>query len=262
MPTTIPRAIKKFNSFLTKTCNYLSLGAPTNAARFNWTPANLSAWQAFLTAWAPLFLLYDDKAESYTTAIKNKLIGIKNNAVVYARTNKLIELVKACTTLNGDDCAVFGLPPKLAITPISTHSEASLAKMKGKDKTIITEELVYPEIIIMGGGMLHIKAYCESKQSGRPHKPEGFDEIEYAIGVFYSTATGLPTSPNDSRLIKDYSSKSNFKIQTDTMASNLTAIASGSATPLKVAVFFFRWAKSKHPTLDGPWSVAFTSPIL
>jgi hypothetical protein len=262
MPTTIPRAIKKFNSFLTKTCNYLPLGAPTNAVRFNWTAANLSAWQAFLTAWAPLFLLYDNKAESYTTAIKNKLIGIMNNAVVYARTNKLIELVKACASLNGDDCAVFGLPAKLAITPISTHSEASLAKTKAKDKTIITEELVYPEIIPMGGGMLHIKAYCVSKQSGRPHKPEGYDELQYAISVFYSIATGLPTSPDDVRLTKDYSSKSNFKLQTSAIAANLTAIATGSATPLKVAVLFFRWAKSKHPTLDGPWSVAFTTPIL
>jgi hypothetical protein len=263
MPTIIPRTIKKFNSFLTKTCNYLPLGGPpTNAVRFNWTASNLSAWQAFLTAWAPLFLLYDNKKESYTTAIKNKLLGIITNAVNYDRNNKLMELVRACASLNADDCAVFGFPAKLAVGTSSTHSAASLAKSKVNSKTIITEELVYPEIIPIGGGILHIKAYCESKQSGRPHKPEGFDELEYAIGVFYSTATGLPTSPNDTRLIKEYSSKSNFKILTDTMASNLTAIAAGSATPLKVAVLFFRWAKSKHPDLDGPWSVAFTTPIL
>lgn len=215
-----------------------------------------------MTLWAPLYLLYDNRKESYTTAIKNKLLGIIGNAVTYAKTNKLIELVRACASLNSDDCAVFGLPAKLAITPTSTYSSASLAKTKGKDKTIITEELVYPEIIPIGGGMLHIKAYCESKQSGRPHKPEGFDELEYAIGVFYSTASGLPTSPNDTRLIKEYSSKSNFKILTDTMSSNLTAVAAGSSTPLKEAVLFFRWAKSKHPDLDGPWSVAFTTPIL
>jgi hypothetical protein len=262
MATLIPRTIKKFNSFLTKSCNYLPLGNPTNAVRFNWTAANLSAWQAFLTAWAPLFLLYDNKAESYTTAIKNKLLGIIGNAVTYARTNKLIELVKACASLNSDDCAVFGLPAKLAITPISTHSEASLTKTKALSKTIITEELVYPEIIPIGGGMLHIKAYCESKKSGRPHKPEGYDELEYAIGVFYSTATGLPVSPDDPRLTKDYSTKSNFKLLTSAITANLTAIAAGSATPLKVAVIFFRWAKSKHPELDGPWSVAFTTPVL
>ena len=262
MATIIPRTIKKFNSFLTKTCNYLPQGSPTNAVRFNWTSSNLSAWQNFLTLWVPLFLLYDNKTESYTTAIKNKLLGIITSTVNYARTNKLIELVRACASLNADDCAVFGLPVKLAIGTSSTHSAASLDKTKKKEKTIITEELVYPEIIPIGGGMLHIKAYCEQKQSGRPHKPVGFDEIEYAIGVFYSTATGLPTSPNDTRLIKEYSSKSNFKILTETMASNLTAIAAGSATPLKVAVLFFRWAKSKHPDLDGPWSVAFTTPIL
>jgi hypothetical protein len=262
MPTLISRSIKGFNSFLTKTCNYLPQGSPTNAVRFNWTASNLSTWQNFLTLWAPLFLLYDNRKESYTTAIKNKLLGIIGNAVIYARTNKLIELVKACASLNSDDCAVFGLPAKLAITPISTHSTASLDKTKSKSKTIFTEELVYPEIIPIGGGMLHIKAYCESKQSGRPHKPEGFDELEYAIGVFYSTATGLPTSSNDARLVKDYSSKSNFKLLTDTHTTNLTAIPAGQPTPLKVAVLFFRWAKSKHPDLDGPWSVAFTTPVL
>jgi hypothetical protein len=262
MATLISRSIKGFNSFLTKTCNYLPQGSPTNAVRFNWTTSNLSTWQNFLVLWAPLFLLYDNRKESYTTAVKNKLLGIIGNAVTYARTNKLMELVRACASLNSDDCAVFGLPAKLAITPISTNSAASLAKTKGKEKTIITEESVYPKIIPIGGGILHIKAYLEKVQSGRPHKPEGYDELEYAIGVFYSTATGLPVSPDDPRLTKDYSTKSNFKLLTSAIASNLTAIAAGSATPLKVAVIFFRWAKSKHPTLDGPWSVAFTTPVL
>jgi len=48
--TTIPRDIKGFNQFINQTCAYLILGTPTNAVRFNWTAAELSAWQAFLTA--------------------------------------------------------------------------------------------------------------------------------------------------------------------------------------------------------------------
>jgi hypothetical protein len=258
----IPRSIKGFNTFINKTCPYLVAGTPQNYVRFNWTAANLAAWQAFLTAWTPLFLLYDNRKESYTTAIKNKLLAIITNAVNYDRNNKLIMLIRACVSLNPDDCAVFGLPAKLAVGTSSTNSAASLAKTKTPDKTIMPDEKVYPKIIIAGGGILHIKAFTEKEQTGRPHKLKGYDQLEYAIGVFYSTATGLPISPDDARLTKDYSTKANFKLPTSAIAANLSAIPAGQATPLKVAVLFFRWAKSKHPTLDGPWSVAFTTPIL
>ncbi len=43
----IPRSIKLFDLYLARTCAYLILGVPTNAVRFNWTAANLSAWQKF-----------------------------------------------------------------------------------------------------------------------------------------------------------------------------------------------------------------------
>lgn len=245
----IPRSIKPFYNYLVQTCAYLILGVPTNAVRFNWTAANLTAWQNFLSQFTPLYNQYTNKKAGYTTDIKDKLMAIIANAVLYARANKLIELIKATVSINTTDCNTFKLPVSLAVASTSTHS---VARSKITDITIITKELVYPEIIPIGGGILHIKGYCEEKQSGRPHKPEGFDELQYAIGVFYSTATGLPISYNDARLTKDYSTKSNFKLQTDTLTANLTAIPAGQATPLKVAVIFFRWAKSKHPTLDGP----------
>ena len=130
------------------------------------------------------------------------------------------------------------------------------------DKTIIPSELVYLKIIPIGGGILQIKVYSESVRSGRAHKLKSFDEVEYAIAVFYSTSTGLPTDPSDARLTKDYSSKADFKLLTAALTANLTVIAAGAATPIKMAVLFFRWAKSKHPTLDGPWSGPFTTAIL
>jgi hypothetical protein len=257
--TIIPRSIKGFNTFIVKTNAYLILGTPTNAVRFNWTAIELTTWQGFLSAWTPLFNLYSDKKESYTTAIKNKLLGIIGNAVIYAQTNKLIELVRATASLNGDDCAVFNLPARLAIPSTSTHSTA---KTKELDKTVIPSEVVYPQIIPIGGGILHIKAYTEKKQSGRPHKLKSFDLLEYAIGVFYLGTSGLPTHPTDTRLAIAHSSKANFKLPTATMTTNLPALAAGASEPSKIAVFFFRWAKSKFPDLDGPWSIAFTTPIL
>ena len=257
--TIIPRSIAGFNKYLIRTCAYLILSNPTNAVRFNWTAANLSAWQAFLAQWTPLFNQYSDKKGGYTTSIRNKLIGIIANAIAYAETNKLIELVKATLSLNIDDCNAFGLQAKLATPAVSTHL---LEKTKTPDKTIILEEMVYPEIIPIGGGMLHIKAYLEKKQSGRPHKPEGFDLLEYAVAVFYLGTTNLPASPADTRLVIEHSSKSSFKLQTVNMTANLTTVAANTVAPSKIVVIFFRWAKSKHPELDGPWSGQFISPIL
>jgi hypothetical protein len=259
--TTIPRSISGFDLYLIRTCAYLILGTPTNAVRFNWTAANLTAWQNFLTQWTPLFNQYSDKKAGYTTNVKNKLLTIIANAVIYAENNKLIELVKACLTLNTDDCSAFNLPAKLAIPSTSTSTHP-LAKAKEADKTIIPSELVYPRLIPIGGSIIHIKAFAESSQSGRPHKLEGFDLLEYLVGIFYLGTSGLPTKPTDTRLTTAYSSKSNFKLPTAIYTSNLPLQAAGATEPAKIALFFFRWAKSKHPDLDGPWSGPFTTLIL
>jgi hypothetical protein len=255
----IPRSIKGYNTFINVTTPYLTTGVPEKYQQFGWTAANLSFWQAQQTAWNLLYPSYLNRKGAYTTDIKNDLKNIIKNTLAYDKTNKLILKVKSTTGLTSLDCSNFNIPQTYSAPVSGLHPEV---EKKVKEKTIITEESVYPKIIPIGGGILHIKAYLEKVQSGRPHKPEGYDELEYAIGVFYYTATGLPVSPDDPRLTKDYSTKSNFKLLTSAIASNLTAIAAGSATPLKVAVIFFRWAKSKHPTLDGPWSVAFTTPVL
>jgi hypothetical protein len=255
----IPRSIKEFNVFLIQSCAYLVLGNPTNAVRFNWTAANLTAWQNFLSQWTPLFNLYSNKKGGYTTDIKTELEGIIANVVLYANTNKLIALIKATITLNPSDCSTFNLPATLAVPSTSTHS---IAKSKELDKTIITLEGVYPKLLPELNGMLHIKAYAEKAQSGRPHKLKGFDLLEYSFGVFYLGTANLPTLATDTRLILGYSSKSNFILPTVTVISNLTALAAGALTPAKIIVIFFRWAKSKHPTLDGPWNGPFTSPLM
>jgi hypothetical protein len=255
----IPRSIKKFALYLAQTCAYLVLGAPTNAIRFNWTAANLTAWQNFLTLWTPLFNLYSNKKGGYTTSTKIKLEGIIANLIIYAEANKLIELVKATVSLNSDDCITFNLPTSLVIPATGVHP---LTKTKELDKTIITLEGVYPKLIPELNGLLHIKAYSEKAQSGRPHKLKDFDLLEYSYGVFYLGSANLPTLATDARLTAGYSSKSNFVLPTVTSTSNLTALATGALTPVKIIVIFFRWAKSKHPSLDGPWNGPFTSPLM
>ena len=154
---------------------------------------------------------------------------------------------------------MFNLPIKLVVPSVSTHS---VAKSNVIDKTIVIAEAVYPKLIPAAGGFLQVKVFPSIAQSGRAHKLEGFDLLDYTIGVFNSGTSGLPTHATDQRLTSSYSSKASFILPTAALTANIPALAAGEAEPLRMAVLFFRWAKSKHPDLDGPWSGPFTTPLL
>jgi hypothetical protein len=185
--------------------------------------------------------------------------NIIKNTIAYDKTNKLIMKVKATAGLTSLDCSNFNIPETYSAPVTGSHP---VAKIKGLDKTIIPDDLVYPMILPIGGSMLHIKCFTEKVHSGRAHKLKGFDLVEYAVGVFYLGTAGLPTKATDPRLVIEHSSRADFKLQTDTYTKNLTVLATGATEPAKIAIIFFRWAKSKHPTLDGPWSVGSTTQIM
>jgi hypothetical protein len=255
----IPREIEEFNSYIIHTNDYLILGSPTNAVRFGWTAQNLLDWQAFRTEWELLYFKYSDKKEYYTTAIKNSLVAIVAKAIVYDRENKLILKIKATVGLTPDDCAVFKIP----ISFVSPGLTKLAGKSGGdKNKTTITEEKVFPQIKPVGGGFVKIGANLFSKESGRPHKPEGYDMLEYKVAVFYSGTADTPTQVSDPRLSLAYSSKAGFMADLNVYTSNLPVLVADAVPPAKMAVFFFRWAKSKHPNLDGPWSGPFKTVLL
>jgi len=72
----------------------------------------------------------------------------------------------------------------------------------------------------------------------------------------------LPATAADPRLTVDHSTRASFVLPTAGMTNNLIAVPAGQGTPTKVLVIFFRWAKSKHPSLDGPWNGPFNTPLL
>jgi hypothetical protein len=273
--TTIPREIKEFDNYLNSTNLYLLLTtlvgtiATPNWKRYNWTNGatgqptnNLLDWQNFLAAWLPLHVQYMNKKGGYTTDIKNQMLIIIAQVVKYAHENKLIELVKSTLVLTAADCSAWRLPENLA-APTGTHlTGAHTTTAEATDRTKATVEGVYARLIAELGGLVHIKSFSEISESGRPHKLEGFDEVEYMAGVFYSGTANLPTSPTDVRLALGHSTKSNFLLATAGMTANLPALAVGTVPPAKILIIFFRWAKSKHPTLDGPWSVLYTTVLL
>jgi len=260
MSAIIPRGIKEFDLYIRQTYAYLILGTPTNASRYNWTAIFVAQWLAYLNQWTPLYLLYEDKKGGYTTDVKNDLLAIIENAIKYAEENKLIELIRATAVLTSKDCSTWHLPASLALPTGGTHH--ILTETTETDRTAPTTEAVFPKLIAQTGGMVRCKCYTEAAESGRAHKLAGFDLIEYSFGVFYSGTANLPTVATDTRLTIAHSSKASFVLPTAGITDNLTALAAGAAAPAKILVIFFRHAKSKHPTLDGPWSVAFITVLL
>jgi len=245
----IPHSIAGFDTFITKTNAYLILGTPTNAVRFNWTAANLTAWQGFKNQWVPLHLQYADKQGQRTTAITEQLHIIIANAMAYAKTNRLIALIKATITLTALDCETFNLPVSNA-SPNTGGGTHVTTQASATARTLPTADLVYPKIKPEGGGVIRCECFTLAVASGRAHKLAGFDLAEYSWAVFAAGTTGLPTDANDGRLVRDHSSRASFLLATGTNNTN------------KVLVIFFRWAKSKNASLDGPWNGPFSTPVL
>ncbi len=240
----IPRSISGFNGYITKTTAFLILltGGTANWTRYNWTNANLLFWQGILASWQPLYATYLDKKQR-TTAVKDQLHALITQLVEYDKPNKLILKIKATVGATVADCETFNVPLSYALVTTPATSGSVTAKKSP------TDELVYPKIKPVGGGVIKCACYPLNGK-GRAHKLEGFDLVEYAWGVFAAGTTGLPTDANDSRLTQGHSSHADFLLPTGTNNAN------------KTLIIFFRWAKSKHPNLDGPWNGAFTTPVL
>lgn len=256
MATIIPTSIAGFNRYLNQTNALLIEGSPENYTRYNWTADNLTAWQEFQTEWLLIFDLYDNVA-TYTTSGKDGLLVIIENAINYANENRLILLLKATQNLTPAECIIFNIPKSYARVMLDTHP----ATTEG-NKTIATLESVFAHLIPKAGGMVRVKAFPEVSSSGRAHKLHNYDLLEYAAGVFYSDEANLPTHADDPRLKIAHNSRASFILQTLAMINNLPPLEAGAKAPAKILVIFFRWAKSKHPNLDGPWSVAYTTVLL
>ncbi|HEX7413891.1 MAG TPA: hypothetical protein VF411_07570 [Bacteroidia bacterium] len=241
----INRSITGFNGFITKTTPFLIVltGGIPNWTRYNWTNPNLVFWQGILSQWQPLYAQYLDKKQR-TTALKDQLHALITLLVDYDKPNKLILKIKATVGATITDCETFNVPLSYAVNAggptAGTPAQTS--------RSLPTAELVYPKLKPMGGGAVKNACYPLNGK-GRAHKLKGFDLVEFVWGVFAAGTTNLPTDANDPRLALGHSTHADFLLPTGTNNAN------------KVLIIFFRWAKSKHPNLNGPWNGPFTTPI-
>jgi len=230
--TIVPRSIDKFNLYLIRTAAYLLLGTPANWSRFGWLTTENAAWQAFLTTWLPLYAKYSDKKGGYTTGIKDQLLQIIEDCVNLCATNHLLLSIQATRGVTITDLQTFNLTTDEVTGSTPHHITARVAA---------ATDLVYPTLKPMGGGVVRCKCFTDAVRSGRAHKLKGFDMVEYRYEVIAQGAA-IPSDPNTTTLIDGHSSKASFLLPTGTNNGG------------KVLVIFFRWAHSKHPTLDGPWN--------
>lgn len=228
----IPRGIDDCSQYLINTNNYLDSGTPNNAERLGILPEEAVKWSGFTNKYGPLYLLYSDKQNSRTTAIKNRLLSIIDEVTNFDQTNHLLDRIAASPNVTIADMATFNI--KKGVLQKTTRSVAT---------TPLTNQ-VAAAIHPIGGGSVNIK--CRNLSSERAGIEEGANCVQYS----YIVGEKAPVSADDENMKRDISTKASF------------ILALGSASSTQSLFIYFRWYHTKHPGLAGPWSALMTTFIL
>ena len=143
----IPRTINEFNNYLTNTAAYMQQATPPNATRLGLSDAEIARWEAYRDEWSPLYLLYSDKKNSRTTAVRDQLVALIESVVEYDRTNHIVDRIASSPTALLTDYETFRI--KSGILKKSSRTVPSAP---------ITEQ-VSVTLLPVGGGM---PAVCRS----------------------------------------------------------------------------------------------------
>ena len=228
----IPRGIDDCNQYLVSTNNYLDAGTPNNAERLGILPAEVTKWAGLANRYQPLYLLYSDKKNSRTTAVKDELLSIIDELADLDQTSHLLDRIAASPNVTIADMETFNI--KKGILQKTTRSVAS---------TPLTNRVV-AAIHPLGGGSVTIK--CRNLSSERASIDEGANCVQYAFQV----GNAAPVSADAPNLRREVSTRASF------------VLALGSASSAQSLFIYFRWYHTKHPELAGPWSALMTTLIL
>lgn len=223
----IPRTIVPFNDFINVCVAYLLAGDPvTNWSRLGVLDEEMKWFQAFLTDWNRLYLLYSDKKGSRTTEVIVSLNVLISNMLDYNQKQHLLDRIASSLNATPIDFSKFNINPADKATPRSTHSAI--------------QDVVEPTIEPIRGGVIAIK--CYGSDSSRPSIYGDANCVQYS----YIVGSEAPLSPDDPAMIHDISSRASFTI-------NL-----GPANSGKKLFIFFRWYNTVHPDIAGPWTGLIT----
>lgn len=222
--TRIPRGIDLFNAYIVNTNAYLVIGFPTNASRLGILTAEQTQWNSFLTQWTPLYLKYSDKKNSRTTAVKDQMRAIIDDAVTFDQNKHLLDRIASSPNVTIVDMETFNI------------KKGQLQKTTRSVSVSSITEAVVAGIQTLGGGTLSVK--CRSNTATRASIVEGADSVQYV----YLVGKTAPTSYDAVGLTKEISTRAGF-------ALNLGGEAAGESLYI-----YFRWYNTKHPELAGPWT--------
>jgi|SRR5665647_129322 len=228
----IPRAIDRFNNYLSNTNSYLVAVDSANADRLGLLQAEVTRWTTFVSEWSPLYLKYIDEKGSRTTAIKDQLHSIIASCIKFDQTNHLLDRIAASPVVTVSDMEIFNIKKGILLKTKHTRPQAALT------------EPLFASIRPIGGGTVSIK--CRSASGGRAAIFAGADAVQfnYAIG---DTA---PSFAEAYGLKSEISSKASIQLA-------LSPASSG-----KYLYIYLRWYLVKHPALAGPWSNVQTVLVL
>ena len=220
----IPRAIDRFNNYISNTNTYLQDGNPTNAMRLGIFPAEVTRWTAFVTEWNPLYLKYIDVKGSRTIAIKDQLHSIIASCVIFDQTNHLLDRIAASPVVTVSDMEIFNI------------KKGRLLKTTRTRPLVVLTEPVFAAIQPIGGGTVSIK--CRGASGGRAAIFAGADAVQYN----YTVGDTPPGSADAYGLKSEISTRASINL------------ALSSASSGKHLYIYLRWYLIKHPNLAGPWS--------
>ena len=228
----IPRAIDRFNNYISNTNSYLVAENAANAFRLGLLPDEVTCWTGFVRAWNPLYLKYIDEKGSRTTAIKDQLHSIIASCVIFDQTNHLLDRIAASPVVTVSDMEIFNI--KKGILRKTTHTRPQAA---------LTEPL-FAAIQPIGGGTVSIK--CRGASGGRAAIFAGADAVQFN----YTIGDTPPISADVYGLKSEISTKASI------------ILTLGSACSEKHLYIYLRWYLVKHPALAGPWSSVQTVLVL
>lgn len=228
----IPRGIDDCSQYLISTSNYLAAGTPTNAERLGILPEEAVKWSGYKNKYAPLYLLYSDKKNSRTTAVKDQLLSIIDEVTDFDHTSHLLDRIAASPNVTIADMSTFNI--KKGVLQKTTRTVPT---------TPLTNQ-VAAAIQPIGGGSVNIK--CRNVSGERAAIDEGANCVQYA----YMVGEKAPVSADAENLKHEISTRASF------------VLALGSASSAQNLYIYFRWYHTKHADLAGPWSALMTTLIL
>ncbi len=221
----IPFEILDYHQFINITNAYLTAGGNANATRLGITASEVTTWTGFNTVDGQYFPNWSNK-KIRTTDMTNNLKANIKNCHNFNKSNKILDRIAASPAATLLNLETFNI-----------HAGSQLKSAPVYHTADITDTVVV-NIAYLGGGRLQFN--CRPDQtSNRSHIPDGADRLEVRAKV----GDPAPVSAD------------NTDAQWLVVSSKATVVEDFTTANVGKHVYlFFRWADSKRPQRNGPWS--------